>query len=163
VDLPQEQGSDCAALKIAMVVVTVTYAAAVAVLQPSNTLLDSVILVSNAAVGTAGNVAVLFSPSLGPRFVLAQGIVAVVLVGSSFAALVFSGRMWRRLIALCNLSEEAAPTAAWQTPSLLPCTKQDQLHRLELLASCICECRRRNITRLAQRLYLTPQLPVCLS
>ena len=97
VGLPQQQGSGCAALKIAMVAVTLAYAAAVAVLRPSNTLMGSLTASVNALAGVAGSVAVLFSPTLGPRVVLAQGAVAVILVLPPLVDLVLSGRALRRL------------------------------------------------------------------
>jgi hypothetical protein len=97
VDLPTQQGSGCAALKIAMVAVTLAYAAAVAVLRPSNTLMGSLIVSVNALAGVAGSVAVLLSPTLGPRVVLAQGAVAVILVLPPLVDLVLSGRALRRL------------------------------------------------------------------
>jgi hypothetical protein len=97
VGLPQQQGSGCAALKIAMVLVTLAYAAAVAVLRPSSTLMGSVIVSVNALAGVAGSVAVLLSPTLGPRVVLAQGAVAVILVLPPLVDLVLSGRALRRL------------------------------------------------------------------
>ena len=145
VGLPQQQGSGCAALKIAMVLVTLAYAAVVAALRPSNTLQDTVLGYGNAVVGVAASVAVLLSPTLGPSFAYAQGIVAVVLAAASFAALVVSGRIPRRFVELwCRpQSSRRCPAATRGPPERLPRTAKERHRNLALLVLCICDCVKR--------------------
>ena len=101
VDLPQQQGSGCAALKIVMVAVTAAYAAAVAALRPSNTPMDAVAVSSNAAMGAAVAVAVLLlGPGVGAQLVFAQGIVAVATAVLPLVVFVLSRRAQRRVLAL---------------------------------------------------------------
>jgi hypothetical protein len=142
VDLPTQQGSGCAALKIAMVAVTGPYAVALALLRPSNTLQDAVLGYCNAVVAVAASVAVLLSPTLGPSFAYAQGILAVVLAVASFSALLVSGRMLRRLVVLwCR--PRSSPAATRVPPKRLPRTAKDQQRNLELLVLCICDGAKR--------------------
>jgi hypothetical protein len=106
VDLPQQQDSGCAGLKIAMVVVTAGNAAAVAVLRPSNTPVSTVMVSINAAMGFAAAVAVLLSPSVGEELAFAQGIAAVSSTALPVAALVLSGRARQRLRSLLVSSSD---------------------------------------------------------
>jgi hypothetical protein len=79
VDLPQQQGSGCAALKIAMVAVTAAYAVAFAVLRPSNTRMDAAVTALNAVIGAAVAVVVLLQgPGAGVQLAFTQGMTAVV-------------------------------------------------------------------------------------
>jgi hypothetical protein len=101
VDLPQQQGSGCAALKIAMVVAAATYAGAVAVLRPSNTSIDAVATGVNAVIGVTVAVFVLFlSPSVGVQLAFAQGVVAVLAVVLPLLTALLSGRALRGVHAL---------------------------------------------------------------
>jgi hypothetical protein len=95
--VPQQQGSRCAALKIAMVAVSVLYLAAVAVLRPANTALDAFITSSNASVAAVVSVVVALSAEVAPTFALAQGVVASATSVASLAAVVYSGRLARAM------------------------------------------------------------------
>ena len=97
VDLPQQQGSGCAALKIAMVAVTAAYAIALALLRPSNTPQDAVVVSVNAAMGAAVAIAVLLSPTVGAELAFAQGIAAVSTAVLPLLVVVLSGRALRWL------------------------------------------------------------------
>ena len=91
--VPQQQGSRCAALKIAMVAVSVLYLAAVAVLRPANTALDAFVTASNASVADQSRTA----RKHGATFALAQGVVASATSVASLAAVVYSGRLARAM------------------------------------------------------------------
>jgi hypothetical protein len=97
VGLPQQQATRCAWLRAAAVAVTASFLLAVALLRPSNRLLDAAVMTSNAAVGAAGAVAVLVSADVGPSFALAQGIVAAASVLLSLGELHPAGRAGRAL------------------------------------------------------------------
>jgi hypothetical protein len=147
VDLSEQHGSRCATLKIAMVAVTAAYAAAVAALRPSNTMHDAVLGYGNAAVGVAASVAVLLSPTLGPSFAYAQGITAVVLAVASFAAVMVSGRILRRFVALwCRPRSSRRPSATTRFPlERVPRTAKERHRNLELAVLCICGCAKRDL------------------
>jgi hypothetical protein len=62
VELPQQQGSSCAALKIAMVAVMAASVAALALLRPFNALVHAAVFAVNATIGAAVAVSVLLLP-----------------------------------------------------------------------------------------------------
>jgi hypothetical protein len=98
VGLPSQQGTGCAALKIAMVAVTVTYAVALAVLRPSNTLMDAAVTAVNAGMGAAVAIVVLLQgPGIGAQLMFAQGIFAVCTALLPSVVFVLTGLGQRRL------------------------------------------------------------------
>jgi hypothetical protein len=146
VGLPQQQLVMCATLKIAMVAVTVAYAIVIFVLRPSGLLIESAKLSGSVAVlAVAGSVAVLLSPALGPRFVLAQGIVAV-FVFMSFRTFAVFVRFWRSPVAL-RVHRPPAPSYAALRSGKRNCRRfprsgHDRNLMLALIVSAICKCSR---------------------
>jgi hypothetical protein len=104
-----------------MVVVTAVYAAAVALLRPSNTLMDAALVSVNAAMGAAVAVAVLLlSPGVGAELAFAQGIAAVSTAVLRLLVVVLSGRALRRVHRLLSwrvTGPQAARSSCWTSSS----------------------------------------------
>jgi hypothetical protein len=102
----------CVVLRAVALSVAAAFLAAVAVLRPSNAVMDAIIVGGNAAVGVAACAAVVVNPYFGPQFAFAQGIFAAGSVLLSLGAMALSGRMRRILRSLRRAVGEVFAGAA---------------------------------------------------
>ena len=132
VDLPTQQGSGCASLKIAMVAVTAAYAVALALLRPSNTLQDAVLVSVNAMMGASVAVAVLLlRPDVGAKLAFVQGIAAVLTAVLPLFVVVLSGRALRWLRDLLQRGNAPLDPVVAQASSCYPNLLADDMDHVE--------------------------------